>query len=488
MNAPVPPEPLFDASSADVIVPARSTLGEEVVRLVAVNGGKSGLQLLDDNLEAFAARAMLARQAEETLDLQYYYWKGDLSGQLLLREVIAAADRGVHVRILLDDFNVGDNDAGVRTLARHPCIAVKYFNPCRNRESAWRRGIELVLNAWSATRRMHNKSWIVDTKVAIVGGRNIGDPYFDASASTNFADLDIMAMGPAVGDTQAIFNRYWQSKAAVHRRALLRGGARLARLRKRLADVAESAGAAPYLNEVRRVVAERKHTIREPIYWSDDVRVIADPPEKAAGHRENEWIADIIFQHLRGAGQRIQVISPYFIPGTDGVEQMRNLRARGVDVSVLTNSLASTDVAAVHGGYAKYRKPMLEAGVRLYELKAAMKKMRISAFGSSSASLHTKAYAIDGRAGFVGSYNFDPRSRSINTEMGILFEQPELAKRIEEVFAREVHRDNAYSIGLKEGALCWDNGAHGPQSEPGASWTRRTIAKVIGWLPLETQM
>ena len=450
---------------------------------------RSGLTLLDENLDAFAARAALARTAESTLYLQYYYWRNDLTGRLLLREIIAAADRGVRVRLLLDDFNTGGRDGGARSLTSHTNIEVRFFNPTRSRGSAWRRRLELLLNFVSATRRMHNKAWIADARAAIVGGRNIGDSYFDACRETNFSDLDILAVGPAADDAHAVFNRYWTSEASRVRRPRAYSAARLARMRRRLERGALAPEAAPYLAEAERFVAERRLEGGAGRVWTDKVRILADPPEKAAGRKTDEWISDAIFAQIGEARATLNIVSPYFVPGEEGVARLCGLVAAGATVKVLTNSLASTDVAAVHGGYAKYRAALIAGGVHLYELRPGARRSRFSPFGSSQASLHTKAYTLDGRAGFVGSYNFDPRSRSINTEMGLLFENEELAREIDDVFVREIAPDSAYAVALEGGRLVWRaGGAEWRGLEPDATWTRRAVAWAMRWLPFEAQM
>lgn len=464
-------------------------LASDVAALLRDKPGANGLSLIDDNLRAFALRAYTARKAMTSLDLQYYYWRNDLTGQLLLREVLLAADRGARVRILLDDFNTGGRDRIAKVLSIHPNISVRYFNPSRTRESPVRRTIELLFNAWSATRRMHNKAWIADEAIVIAGGRNIGDAYFDACPDTHFVDLDVLAIGPAVSDARAIFDQYWRSKAAVLRKAFA-ARQRLTRLRRQLDLTYQSERAAPYIQAVERLVAQGDFISSDALTWSKKVRVIADPPEKASGAAQDRWISRVIFEQIGTAGRSLHISSPYFIPGHAGVRALRAMTERGVSVAILTNSLASTDVVAVHGAYAKYRADILKAGITLYELKPSGERERASLFGSSAGKLHTKAFTIDGETAFVGSYNFDPRSQSINTEMGILIEHPDLAARIDKILARETTPRASYALKIDaRDRLSWIEGERiVPAYEPDAGFFRKIMAKITGWLPFEAQL
>lgn len=447
---------------------------------------QSGLLLLADNLDAFAARAIAARSAGRSLDLQYYMWKDDLTGRLLTYETLQAADRGVRVRLLLDDINAQGTDHVLAALDTHPNIAVRLFNPSRSREGALRRGIEMMLRAVSATRRMHNKAWIADGRLAVIGGRNIGDAYFDASRESNFRDLDVLLMGAAVAQTETVFDRFWNSPGSIPIAALRDSGS-LARLRAETLPATEEAR--PYLERV----AERS-TIpgAGAIQWTREAQVISDPPQKVRGKGEDDWLMHTIRPTLLSARSDLEIISPYFIPGEAGAGQLVELAKAGVNVSVLTNSLAATDVAAVHGAYARYRKPLLEGGVRLFELKPYDDRSDTSLFGSSGASLHTKAFTVDNRAAFVGSMNFDPRSISLNSEMGILFEHEALVAEIRRIFAEETSSRVSYRVRAENGVIVWQDGADGAgkllRAEPEAGFWRRAAATIIGWLPIESQL
>lgn len=481
-------------SSALPVHAGGTPLDELVAPLLAQRPGQSGLMLLAGNLDAFAVRALTARHAGRSLDLQYYIWQGDLTGRLLAGEILKAADRGVRVRLLLDDINAHPFDRTWLALDAHPNIAVRLFNPSRNRRDALRRAVEMLLRAASVTRRMHNKAWIADGRLAVLGGRNIGDAYFDADETSNFRDMDLLLLGEMVRQTKAIFDDFWNSGAVIPIGALKEPRAGdLPKLRNKLTGLAAQEEARPYLDRVARDPSVRAMLSGEvPIHWMDNARVISDPPEKAAGERQKDWLMQSIRPLIASATTDLELISPYFIPGEAGTDQLVAMVRKGVRVSILTNSLAATDVVAVHGAYAHYRKVLVEAGVRLFELKPYDRHSDVSLFGSSSASLHTKAFTVDGRRGFVGSMNFDPRSVSLNTEMGVMFGHGELVAEISEIFADETSPRKSYRLRLADGKLVWQDRSAGTartlHEEPGAGIGRRLAAAVIGLLPIQSQL
>lgn len=474
--------------------PGETELDRLVTPLEAVHPAESGLQLLANNLEAFRARLQTAQLAGRSLDLQYYFWKADLTGRLLCRELIFAADRGVRVRLLLDDINSFGFDRTYIALDSHPNIEVRLFNPSRSRSDAFRRGIELIVKYFTATRRMHNKCWIADGRIAIVGGRNIGDEYFDASEAVNFQDIDVVTVGGAVAEAEAVFDDYWNSEAALPVRLLHKlRNPRLRKLMKRLETTCNTGRARTYLYLVQNH-DEQIPAFAAPqrYHWSREVDVIADPPEKASGLGKERWLGERINVMLKSAVKSLRIISPYFIPGEAGAKTLIGLAAKGVDVRVLTNSLAATDVIAVHGAYARYRKILIQYDVSIHELKPGPGHNRASLFGSKTASLHTKAFLVDGELGFVGSFNLDPRSRSINTEMGLLFRSPSLALELQRIFANQSSPEASYLVEENAGRLSWTDMRDGVvqhyHSEPGAPLRRILPAKLIAWLPIESQL
>lgn len=452
---------------------------------------QTGLQLLTDNMQAFAVRAASARSATRSLDLQYYYWKKDLTGGLLMNEVIKAADRGVRVRLLIDDINTRGRDRTHRALDSHPNIEVRLFNPTLWRENALMRAAELVLRVYSMNRRMHHKAWIVDGDLAVIGGRNIGDAYFDAAEASNFRDMDLVVRGHAVQQACDVFERFWTSDVVASVGKAGPQNAQLAKLRRRLAGLADDPAAQPYLEQLREETGKAPVLpTPETMHWTETARIVSDPPEKASGVKDESWLAGTIEPVLMSARKAVQITSPYFIPRSDGSQRLLDLFKRGVDVSVLTNSLAATDVAAVHGSYTRYRKRLVEGGIKLFELRARREESHdISLFGSRGASLHTKAFVVDGCKAFVGSFNFDPRSASLNTEMGILFDHPALAKEMQSIFAAETEPKRSYRLALAEGRTLWHGEAGNVRNrEPDASLRRRIVAWIVSILPVQSQL
>lgn len=471
-----------------------TALDRTIAPLLAERAGQSGLRLLAENLEAFEMRALLARSAGRSLDLQYYYWLDDLTGKLLTKEVVAAAERGVRVRLLIDDINTRGNDSAYLALDTHPNIQVRLFNPSRNRSNGLRRGLELALRAFRATRRMHNKAWIADGRVAIVGGRNIGDAYFDASQAMNFHDMDLLFVGDALAAAQRIFDDFWNSETAIPINALSRPIARrLPRRPRGLASRSARRVAGPYLQRLAKIdKAGASGILDQPLIWSSQVDIVSDPPEKALGIGEHGWIAETIYRTIATAGSELNIVSPYFIPGDRGVKALGALTASGTSVCVLTNSLAATDVVAVHGAYASYRKRLLRRGVALFELRPEINREGASLFGSRGASLHTKAFTVDRRTGFVGSFNFDPRSASLNTEMGVLFSEPQLVDQVRTVIIQQTAPAFAFGLSLDGRRIVWRDGVRPEDrrrfSEPAASLRRRMVAGAIRFLPIESQL
>jgi len=468
-----------------------------IAPLLAAHPGQSGLALVDRDLDAFAWRALSARQAGRSLDLQYYIWQDDLTGRLLVRELLQAADRGVRVRLLLDDLNASRFDRTWLALDSHPQIEVRLFNPARAREGLLQRGFEMMLRAATLTRRMHNKAWIADGRLALVGGRNIGDAYFAAGGDAAFRDMDLLLLGPAVAETGAIFDSFWNSRAAKPVARLLRRArpGDLPALRAELASRAAEARAQPYLERVAADSSLRDiydGGIEPFLYWTPDARVLSDPPQKVAGRGEDAWLIRFVQPLLDGARHRLDIVSPYFIPGEEGTRRLRTLNQNGVQVTVLTNSLAATDVMAVHGAYAESRPGLLEGGVNLFELRPYDSFTRTSLFGSSSASLHTKAFIVDDGIGFVGSMNFDPRSVSLNSEMGVFFRDAALAERIRAVLAEELAPGKSWQLQLRDGRVVWLDASGGTtrllEGEPEAGLWRRIAAWLIGLLPIHSQL
>ena len=457
---------------------------------------KNALCLLHSNLDAFAVRVAAARTAGRSLDLMYYMWNADLTGRLMMREVIAAADRGVRVRLLLDDLGVSISDRIFHAIDSHPNIELRLFNPTRARENILYRSLELILRFRSVNRRMHNKAWIADGRALIVGGRNIGDAYFDAAERANFHDFDVLGFGRIVADATEIFDDYWNSAVSVPVRSLLaRRPSKLARLRRELDALPQSEAAKPYLERVESQYGSGHFLMSDRLHWVDTADVLADPPEKAAGKRRkgHNFLMESLLPLMQAASESLHITSPYFIPGKQGVDIFLDLAERGVSVAILTNSLAATDVAAVHAGYARYRKPLLLGGVNLHELRSQADQGSFTLRGSGQASLHTKAFTRDGKTGYIGSLNFDPRSASLNTEMGVVFNSAPLVARMDEIFSDEIRRMMSFELGMdNDNRLLWMTEEQGQpkiyRREPDAAISRRIIAGIMRILPLESQL
>ena len=465
--------------------------------------GESAFLLLNQGLDAFVARAVLARLAEKSIDVQYYMIHGDHVGTLFIHELWKAAERGVRVRILLDDINEGRRDLDIARFDAHPNIEVRLFNPFgRNVGRLW----QYVTGFGRQTRRAHNKSFTVDGQATILGGRNIGDEYFSRDPELDFQDIDVLGLGPVAGEVSRSFDSYWNSELAYPISALVDGapaegdlsGFREA-LDKKYARMTDSA----YLRRLKNSTLARDIANRAVRWAWAPAKVVADPPEKLL-----RPVGDTAFQmlpkirpYMADAREEVIILSPYFVPGKAGVAFLRKLRDNGVKVKILTNSLASTDVSIVHAGYVRYRKALLRAGVDLRELnklttpqeREAKKKDRI---GSSKSSLHAKAFVVDRKLVFIGSMNLDPRSVSQNTEIGVLIHSPELARKIAAEYDRKIDRA-AFRLELvptEDGReqLLWHGYVDGKPvtwtSEPMTGFWRRLGMSLMRWLPIESQI
>ena len=455
---------------------------------------KSGIYPLIEADEAFAARMLLAKYAQRSLDVQYYIWRQDMTGTMLFEALHEAAERGVRVRLLLDDNNTSAAEPILLALNSHENIEVRLFNPFMVRAPRW---WGFLTDFSRLNRRMHNKSFIADNSFSIIGGRNIGDEYFGATDDVLFADLDILSVGAAVQEVSTDFDKYWHSASSYPlERVVPNGrGISLQELRARSQSIAGSPGAQQYVESLRESELIRQLEQRSIDFEWLQVRMVSDDPRKGLGNAQKESLLIQQFQDIIGDPDvDVELISPYFVPTEAGVEAFAWLVRKGVEVKVLTNSLAATDVAAVHAGYAKRRKALLKAGVVLYEMqrhptqvKQMKRKKRF--LGSSGSSLHAKTFSVDRKHVFVGSFNFDPRSANLNTELGFVIDSPRLAQRINQAFYDEIPA-HAYEVKLTEiGRIYWieqrDAGVQTYTSEPNSSVWRRVSTRLLSWLPIE---
>ncbi|MGR4867695.1 phospholipase D family protein [Variovorax sp. LARHSF232] len=480
-------------------------LGQGVRQMTARHAGQSGIHALSVANEAFAARVLLARAAERSLDLQYYIWHRDTTGELLWEEVWKAAERGVRVRVLLDDANTGGMDPMLATLDAHPNIELRLFNPFANRR--FRAG-DFLRDFTRVNHRMHNKSFTADSQVAIVGGRNIGDEYFGANMEVGFQDLDVMTVGPVVREVSQEFDLFWNSVSAYPAASLLAPAEPdgLAQLQAAWTANRERPQAHAYAEATRQTRLVTQVAQGQVDFEWTSAHVIHDAPSKALEppDRTDLHMLPQLEQALGRPASELDLVSPYFVPGKEGTAGLTALAKRGVKVRVLTNSLSATDVAPVHAGYAKYRRQLLEAGITLYELKpgAAVPPPDEdsrprglpgsgSTGGGSAASLHAKTFAADRKRLFVGSFNLDPRSARLNTEMGVIIDSPKLANRLSSQL--DNHLPNAaYLVRLTpQGQMEWiERGADGLETryttEPGTSGMRRLWVDFLEVLPIES--
>jgi len=478
-----------------------SPLARATAELVAPHRGLSGFHLLGNGLDAFAARTLLADRAEKTIDAQYYLFHDDLTGNILLERLLAAADRGVRVRLLIDDMATAGRDLDFAALDAHPNFELRLFNPYANRSA---RLFEMVTRFGSVTRRMHNKSFTADGSVTVVGGRNVGNEYFSADPGVEFGDLDVLAAGPVAEKVSRVFDAYWNHELAYPAAALVPEPppeGHLDALRARLEALVSEARDSDYAERIRSSQLIEQLAARQlELQWGE-ARVFADrpdklltPPEDRSSHMGPQLRADV--EDLQ---RELLIFSPYFVPGHDGVDWLAGLAQRGVRVRILTNSLASNDVGLVHAGYSKYRKPLLESGIELYEAKAQPGDETADAeshphhWGSSSrASLHAKTFAFDRERLFVGSLNLDPRSAVLNTEMGIVFDSPALAAGVSDWFDTRL-RDVAYELQLDDdGHLEWLDHQPGGEivytTEPNTGFFQRLVVWFARLLPIEAQL
>jgi putative cardiolipin synthase len=467
-------------------------IGRAVAADVAANPGRTGIHPLPDPHDAFAARAAFCAGAERSLDVQYYIWNGDRVGYLLFEALWKAAERGVRVRLLLDDMNTSGLDATLSALDGHSNIEVRLYNPFVQRSA---RSIAFLTDFSRVNRRMHNKSLTVDNQITIVGGRNIGNEYFGAESEISFADLDVVAVGAVVSDVSRQFDLYWNSPSAYPAASIVHppGPDATAALMARIAAVHADPESASYLQAIATTPVVRELLDRHlALEWAP-ARLVNDDPAKTLDTKERKDV--LMFPELVkviGAPEAsFDLVSPYLVPGEKGPESLAQLAERGVNIRILTNSLASSESGVVFSGYAKRRKALLRAGVQLWETKPMIgQAARKEKSGSSSAALHAKTFAVDRDTVFVGSFNFDPRSALLNTELGLVIESPSLAQGLSEFFDKVVP-GKAYEVRLKSdgSSIEWiertESGETVYDADPGTGSFKRMGVHVLSVFPID---
>jgi len=492
-----------DAPKSHAVSPLQgrdSALGRHLTDGLARNPGNSGFRLLDTGEDAFLARVLLADAAEHSIDMQYYIWEGDRSSRRLGERILRAADRGVRVRLLLDDFYLGGRrDFSIASVSSHPNIQIRIFNPLRRRGGALSRNAELVTRVGRLKHRMHNKIFAVDNTVAIVGGRNVGDVYFGVSPDHNYRDLGLLAAGPIVAELSTSFDSFWNSDWAIPIESLHRS--------LPSADEAEE-----IFNAIR---LEARDDLNFPIHLAGGAEesqralvrllseltwaraeLVVDAPDKAGGE-VSESVNRALLETLEATEKEALFATPYLMPISKELKGLRGLLDRGVAVRILTNSLASTDVLISHASYASYRPRMLSLGVSIFELRPdASRRSHYapSAEAEARLSLHVKAAVLDRRSVYIGSFNFDRYGAKINTESGLIVHSPKLAEAVLELLEPDLLPQNSWRVVVGDdrdagsSALKWIGESNGHldvyTSEPMAGLGRRIKVWLLGLLPI----
>ena len=464
------------------------------------NPAQSGFAILDTGHDALRARLAAIAMAEQAVDLQYYIWNSDYAGRLMAHSLILAANRGVRVRLLLDDFTVGDRDTPLSVMDAHPHIELRVYNPFAGR-TGMAKGLDMVGEFDRLNQRMHNKSFIVDGSVAIVGGRNIGDEYFDLGSELNFRDRDMLVIGPLVGRLGDGFDAYWNSGRSFPISTIVKGSVTEGEYQSRVAALSEHLRAKPALAyEVPSSMAAGRKTLeawRESLVWARAEVLIDIPPAlDDTASDEQKQVARGLSAVARNASKEILIESAYFVLGAPEVANFGEIRDRGVTVKALTNSLASNDVTANHAAYARRRSAMLKGGVDIYEFRPdaascqSLLRAKSACTGGARFGLHAKSVVFDRQTVFVGSFNLNLRSAYLNSELGILVHSPELAQRVARDIEQNMKPENSWRVMLGEqGSLRWIDERGGVVTyydhEPETGFWRRFRSGFLSLLPIE---
>jgi len=481
----------------------KTTLGKALAPEVASHKNMSGFRVLSTGSESFVLRLALIQAAEKTLDLQYYSMHDDTTANLLLEAVVLAAQRGVRVRFLIDNISMDEVDKTLSVLDGLKNVEVRVFNPSVTRDDGLMGYVlKYTTDIYSIERRMHNKMLVADNQMAIMGGRNLGDEYFEENTDMAFRDIDILTAGPITSKLSASFDNYWNHKQAVPIGQLRKPDAHPEATKKLRAQLADQWSEVEHTEKGRKLLHSKLHErLRDA-----DVRLIwapasleADSPHKVDVSSEEAVSKPMnrLDRLLVNAKKEFIAVSPYFVPQDEGVAWLKGIVDRGIGVKVLTNSLASTDVVAVHTGYSPYREALMKAGIELYEMKPKEgKRPPQRLIGSSApahASLHAKVYVVDAKDVMIGSFNLDPRSIEINTEIALVIHSKEIAAQIIKIFNEVTSPEDSYQLVLAEdGGLIWKTKEKGEPKEyrhdPKAGIWRNVEAGVIGLLPIEDHL
>jgi cardiolipin synthase C len=467
--------------------PEETRLWKTIQPQIDSHPGDSGFYLLPSGIDALVARILLIDAAERTLDLQYYIFQGHVAAKLVVDRMLAAADRGVRIRLLVDDWNIRGKDYILAMIDAHPNIEVRVFNPIAgSRSSSLSRPLHYLFGAERIKNRMHNKAFVVDNTVAIVGGRNIGDEYFQAQQDLNFEDLDLIALGPIAKEVSTGFDEYWNHELAIPIRAFVSqypAAEDVQKARLMLDQHREAMKGTDYGRKLRESdLVKRLEAGRLPVVWAQG-EVLYDRPGRvnasAPPDRSNS-MGPRLREIIEEAQSEALIISPYFVPRERGVKWLGTMRDRGVTIKILTNSLASNDVPVAHGGYARYRKDLLRLGVDLFELRPVpgqrQEKDPTHWGGSSGAALHAKTFILDRKVLFVGTFNLDPRSVWFDTQNGIAVRSETLAGQGARLFEESTSMHRAFRVTLRKSST-EVNGS--PSGGTGLEWVTEENGKEV---------
>ena len=506
--ATVPPGSDYPRPASNALThPEQTNLGRQLAPQLAAHAGVSGFRLLPVGIDSFLLRMEMAQQAERTLDVQYFVLENDDTGKLIQEALLQAADRGVRVRVLIDDEGSYGREDQLKPLAAHPNIELRVFNPAVYRGPIQAlHDVELLCDAGRLNYRMHNKLFVVDNQVGIIGGRNIGDAYFQEGRDLEFGDYDVIATGGIVKNMSASFDDYWNSPLAIPIEALFGGKSSdkaLSDYRDALTQHHATVSGKDYMTRLSGGEPLRALLSGKSSWTWARAEIIYDSPAKSKvedGDEPGRLLRHRLGKVVEATRSELLIVSPYVVPGEAGVKFLAKLRERGLQVRVLTNSLASTDMPVVHSAYQKYRVPLLEMGVELYEVRPILGKpvVRGDALKSPSAgqfALHAKVFVFDRQRVFVGSMNLDRRSLHVNTEIGVIIDSPELARQIAARFAAIAQPANSYVLAVDGTnaaggpALSWHTLEDGKpveyRQEPDASIWRRAKVDMLSMLPLD---
>jgi len=492
--------------------PEQTSLGQQYLKSANSHGGLSGFYILNNGLDGFYARALLIDKAEAALDLQYYIFRQDDTGKLLTAHLLKAADRGVKIRILVDDAATENGDQQLLTLSAHPNIQVRVFNPLHYRgHDHLLRLAEMTARKSTLDYRMHNKLFIVDGSVALFGGRNVGDEYFQTDPESQFGDDDVFTIGPVIKKLSQSFDDFWNSNMAIPAQSVdsvLTSSASLESFRSNLSKdckaledepdtFSKSASTSRQVNSLVAASIAPIWASAEVIYDSPDKKDVED--DKMTGSLIYKPFAEV----AKATRSELLIITPFFVPGDDGMVLFKDLHERNVETKVLTNSLESTPQLAAHSGYKHYRKELLALDIKLYEIRANLGKVagsgeskKLLLFGNYG--LHAKQYIFDRKKIFLGSMNFDQRSLHLNTEIGMVINSPELAKQEAERFKRLTDPANSYQVQLKndpvtkQSMLVWVTRENGEAmeytDEPSKTFSEKLKTDLMSVLPLDDEL